>query len=81
MKQINASEFKTKCFSILEQVKQTGESITILKHGKPIAELIPAKTPGQTHPLHALQGSVEIIGDIIEPPLPADAWDAERGEL
>ncbi len=81
MKEMNASEFKTKCFAVLEEVKKTGETIVILKHGKPIAELNPAKVPEEEHPLHKLKGSIEILGDIIEPPLPADAWDAERGEL
>lgn len=81
MKTINASEFKTKCLAILDEVAQTGESVTILKRGHPVAQLVPPVPQADIAPFHALRGSVEIYGDIIEPPLPPEAWDAERGEL
>jgi prevent-host-death family protein len=41
MKTINASEFKAKCLAILDEVAETGEVLTILKHGKPVAQLVP----------------------------------------
>ncbi len=81
MKTINASEFKAKCLAILDEVAQTGESVTILKRGEPIARLIPPLPAQSVYPQHNLQGSGAIVGDIIEPPLPPEAWDAERGEL
>lgn len=81
MKTINATEFKAKCLAILDEVNQTGEPVTILKRGKPVAQLLPPVPREELYPQYALIGTGEIIGDIIEPPLPADAWDAERGEL
>ncbi|KAF0249992.1 MAG: hypothetical protein FD167_608 [bacterium] len=42
MKVINASEFKAKCLAIFDEIAKTGETITILKHGKPIAQISPA---------------------------------------
>lgn len=81
MKTISASEFKAKCLAILDEVKRTGEPVTILKRGKPVAQLLPPVPREAAYPQYALRGTVEIHGDIIEPPLPADAWDAERGEL
>lgn len=81
MKTINASEFKAKCLAILDEVNQTGEPVTILKRGKPVAQLLPPVPREALYPQYALKGTVEIHGNIIEPPLPADAWDAERGEL
>ena len=80
MKTINASEFKAKCLAILDEVKQTGETVTILKRGEPVAQLVPS-VPRETYPQDTLKGTVKILGDIIEPPLPPEAWDAERGEF
>ncbi len=80
MKTINATEFKAKCLAIMDEVARTGEPVTILKRGKPVAQLTPP-VPKETYPQYALRGTGRIIGDIIEPPLPADAWDAERGEF
>ena len=40
MKTINASEFKAKCLAILDEVSDTGEVLTILKHGRPVARLL-----------------------------------------
>ena len=37
----NASEFKAKCLAILDQVNSTRETVTILKRGKPVAQLVP----------------------------------------
>jgi prevent-host-death family protein len=81
MKTISASEFKAKCLAILDEVKRTGEPVTILKRGKPVAQLLPPVPSREVYPQYTLAGMGEIVGDIIEPPLPADAWDAERGEL
>ena len=76
--EINASEFKAKCLAILDQVYRTGETVIILKRGKPIAQLAP---PGQVegkYAQEALLGTVEIRGDVVEPVLPAGAWEAEE---
>src|SRR5206468_12115818 len=35
------SEFKAKCFAILDKVEGTGEPVTILKRGRPVARLLP----------------------------------------
>ena len=81
MKTINAAEFKAKCLAILDEVDRTGEPITILKRGKPVARLVPPVPREAAYPQTTLLGSGKIIGDILEPPLPVDSWDAERGEL
>ncbi len=81
MKTIAASEFKAKCLAILDEVAETGESIVILKRGKPVAELIRPLPREAATPQEALRGSVRVRGDLLEPVLPADTWSAERGEV
>jgi prevent-host-death family protein len=78
MKTISATEFKAKCLAILDDVERTGEGVTILKRGRPVAQLVP--TTGlhdEAFPQLSLRGTMTILGDIVAPVLPADAWEAE----
>jgi prevent-host-death family protein len=77
MREINASEFKAKCLAILDEVAQTGQSVTILKRGRPIAQLIPPVPRLGRYSQEALVGTVQIHGDIVAPVLPAETWDIE----
>jgi len=81
MQKINATQFKARCMAILDEVATTGETVTILKSGRPVAQLSPPSAEAQRYPQEELFGTVTICGDIVEPVLPADSWDAERGKL
>ena len=75
MKTMNASDFKAKCLAVLDEVNATHEVVTILKRGKPVAQLVPFR---QTPFAQArLKGSVTILGDVVSPVLPASEWEAE----
>lgn len=52
-----------------------GEAIRILKRGRPVAELVPPVAAGKGLPQERLADAVEIIGEIVEPALPAVVWD------
>lgn len=78
METINATELKAKCLAILDRVKETGESVLILKRGRPVARLVPPTHESEKHPQNKLRGTVRILGDIVEPVLPPEAWDATR---
>jgi prevent-host-death family protein len=75
---MSSTEFKAKCLSVLDEVAETGERVTILKRGKPVAQLVPPVPRSEGYPQEQIIGTVRIKGDIVEPPLPADAWEAER---
>lgn len=76
MRTLNASEFKAKCLSILEEIARTGEGLTILKRGKPIAQVLPAVPRDRGFAQDTLKGTVKILGDIVTPPVPSDDWEA-----
>jgi prevent-host-death family protein len=78
MRSIGAAEFKTKCLAILDEVEQTGESVTILKRGRAVARLVPPGLGKSEYPQRDLFGTVEILGDVVEPVLPAEEWEALR---
>lgn len=45
MKQVSFSEFRRNAASLLDAVEK-GETIRVLRHGKPIAEVVPVPAPG-----------------------------------
>ncbi len=75
---IAASEFKAKCSSILERIRKTRETVTVTKHGVPIVDVVPSVLKPRRFPQDSLEGSVRILGDIVSPALPPEAWEAER---
>ncbi len=77
MKTMNSSEFKSKCLAILDEVERTGEPVVILKRGRPVAQLSPVVAGSGKYPQDALVGTVEILGDVLGPVLPPEAWEAE----
>lgn len=79
MRTMAASVFKAKCLAVLDTVAETGEPVTILKRGRPVAQLVRPHGGEAAVPQKALLGSVRIRGDITKPVLPADTWEAEQG--
>jgi len=79
MKTMNASEFKAKCLAILDAVGDTGESVLILKRGRPVARLVPPVPTEEGSPQDRLRGTVKILGDIVSPAVPPDEWEALGG--
>jgi len=79
METINASKFKAQCLAILDEVARTGESVTILKRGKPVAQLVPPVPSDARYPQEELLGTVILHADVRDPVLPAEEWDAVRG--
>lgn len=67
MATIEASKFKAKCFALLDHVARTGETLTITKHGKPVADLRPHRSPRAKSLIGLHKGQIEIIGDIVSP--------------
>ena len=79
---VNVTDFKAHCLAMLDDVARTGESLVLLRRGKPIARVIPSATRAlPLPPDQRLAGTVRIRGDLIAPVLDADEWDAHRGEL
>ena len=76
MREISVSEFKAKCLAIIDEVGETGQIVTITKRGKPVARLVPPVPRQHGYPQDALFGTVKIHGDIVEPVLEADVWEA-----
>ena len=81
MREMNASAFKAKCLAILDEVAETGETVRVLKRGRPVAELVPSSRQLAECPQRTLEGAARVKGDIVAPAVPAESWDAERAVL
>lgn len=74
---IPAGQFKAHCLHLMDEVNETGISLTITKRGKPVARLVPAAQEKPFRPLYGrMKGSITILGDIVNP-LPNE-WEADR---
>lgn len=77
LKTVSISEFKATCLGLLEEVRQTGRAVLVTKRGVPIAQVVPppaALAPGGW--LGEGRASVRAIGDVLEPVVPPEAWEA-----
>lgn len=76
--QISAAEFRTKCFTILDQVDKTHAEIIITKRGKPIARLTRIEESEARDPLlGALAGLGRTMGDLTKPVMDAQHWETD----
>ena len=71
---MTVTQFKAKCLGVIEKVRKEKSRVTITRHGRPAAELIPisASPPGEL--FGRSKESTVILGDLLN----ADEhWNAE----
>ena len=78
MKTVSVSEFKAKCLALLAAVQTTGEALLVTKRGKPLVRVLAAGREDRHRWLGAMEGTAEIVGDIVAPAVPARDWNAMR---
>jgi prevent-host-death family protein len=78
MKSVSISEFKAKCLGLIEQVDKTRQPLRITRHGRPVAELIPAGPDRKRKFLGDMEGTVEFLGDVVSPVIDLDEFEAYR---
>jgi prevent-host-death family protein len=82
-KTVAAAEFQAHSLELLEEVAAKQEELVVVENGKPLVKVVPIAPQEQEHPprrpprtLEELRGSVETLGDIVEP-LDVE-WDAMK---
>jgi antitoxin (DNA-binding transcriptional repressor) of toxin-antitoxin stability system len=74
MQTCNVTHFKNHALVILTQIAESGEALTVSRHGKPLALISPIRAAPRVQ-LGKLQGTVKINGDIVGP-IGDDDWSA-----
>jgi len=73
--EIAAGLFKAKCLQLINEVNHRHIQLTITKHGKPVAKLVPFTK--EAHSLYGcLKDSVTINSDIVNDT--GEEWDADN---
>ncbi len=73
MKRMQASAFKAKCLTVMNEIQATGEPVIVTKRGKPVVKVIPAE-PEKGDILGFMAGEFDIVGDIESPVVPPSHW-------
>lgn len=74
-KEITATQFKARCLRLLDEVAETGETLVVTKHGRPVARVEPAASPDD------LLGSVKFnISDEELIYFSMGPWDMEQDD-
>lgn len=79
MEEISISEFKAKCLALLERVNRTKEPLRITRHGKPVADVVPAGPVVDRAALFgSMRNSIKILDDIVSPVIDQNDIEALR---
>ena len=76
MNYVPISEFKAKCLGLIEQGHKTRQSLWIKRHGRPVAEVIPAGPDCSRQFVGDMVGAGKIVGDIVAPAIELDEIEA-----
>ena len=63
MKKIAAAAFKTRCLTLMEDVRSTKQPLLITKRGKPMAKLVPVEESKDDF-IGRLKGVFEVVGNL-----------------
>jgi prevent-host-death family protein len=76
---ITASEFKATCLALMDEVQNRGSEITITKHRRPVAKLVPATQTVHGAFIGRSPGVIHALGDrdLIAPVNPDWEVDAD----
>jgi prevent-host-death family protein len=79
MREVTISDFRAKCFSLLNQVQKTKQPLRVTRFGKPIADIVPTPPqPSRADWFGSMKGEIKILGDIVAPANDEDDWEFLR---
>jgi prevent-host-death family protein len=73
--EITVTQFKAKCLGVIEKVQKEKSRVTITRHGRPAAELVPISSSPPGALFGRSKDSTVISGDILNT---QESWDAEN---
>ncbi|HEY5258707.1 MAG TPA: type II toxin-antitoxin system prevent-host-death family antitoxin [Candidatus Baltobacteraceae bacterium] len=77
-REIGATEFKARCLELMDEVERLGAEITITKHRRPVARLVPVHASTGRF-CGSLKGMVLGWGDIVSPT--GEGWEGDESNF
>jgi prevent-host-death family protein len=78
MRDVPISKFKAQCLGLIEEVHKTRQPLRITRHGRPVAEVIPAGPDRKRKFLGDMVGTGKIVGDIVSPVIDLEDIESYR---
>lgn len=73
MQKIPAAQFKSECLAVMDQVAESGHSVVVTKHGRPVVQ-INRVVSDDDDIFGFLAGKGRIVGDIMDT-IPYSDWN------
>ena len=70
---IPAAQFRDQCLRLMDEVRATGETLIVTKHGRPVAAVVPY-TEQATTSIIGWSDDIRIAWDVEEPAIPPERW-------
>lgn len=70
---IPAGAFRDQCLRLMDEINETGESMVVTKHGRPVVVVSPAPRPA-TRFIGLMAGVTRIFDDLETPAIPPSEW-------
>ena len=55
---VAAAAFKARCLELMDRVRETGAEYVVIKHGTPVAKLVPYRAPERKEFFGSMKGTV-----------------------
>jgi len=75
MEEIQLSNFRKNCHTIIESVSRSRKSILITEKGKLLVKIVPVSSSEQDSWLGCRRGTGKIVSDIVSPVEDPKAWE------
>ena len=70
---IPAAQFRDQCLRLMDEVRATGETLIVTKHGRPVAAVVPYVEQATTN-IIGWSDDIRITWDVEEPAIPPERW-------
>ena len=73
--EMTVTQFKAKCLGVIDRVEKDKSRVTITRHGRPAAELVPVLSSSPGALFGRSKSTTEIHGELLQTD---ERWDAEN---
>lgn len=71
---IPITQFRNQCLRLMDEVKATGDTLIVTKHGRPLAAVIPIVDQRSTG-IIGWSSEIRLGDDLTNPAIPPDDWE------